>query len=212
MKLPRWLGVPLGGVTALAATLALAALSRAPYHPYRSADAMLRLAWSARPERIEQCRRQSDEELAQLPAHMRLRVVCEGTSARYRLEVLRDGKLVVDDTVRGGGVRHDRPLYLLRELRLPPGSSRLEIRFSRIDHPSLVGDTTAVTPGFDSVGALPPGRERREEEERERRRREVVPARLVFASTVRLGPREVLLVTYNPARRALIAITGEPVP
>ena len=53
----------------------------------REHSAQLRLSLSARPERVERCRELSDEELARLPAHMRLRTQCEGYSARYRLAI-----------------------------------------------------------------------------------------------------------------------------
>jgi hypothetical protein len=75
-------------------TVAMALLawaSTAPVTVHDSRDAVLRLAWSARPERVEQCRQQSEEELARLPRHMRQPVVCEGVAAQYRLTVRREG-------------------------------------------------------------------------------------------------------------------------
>jgi hypothetical protein len=71
----------LGLLVALAVTGATVALSRAPYPTGQGSDALLRLSWSGRPERIERCRELTDAELAERPAHMRRRLECEGRSA-----------------------------------------------------------------------------------------------------------------------------------
>ena len=127
--LGRATGVALG-FAAMAVILSGAHLSMT----LRGSDqAILRLAWSARPERIERCRRQSEEELARRPAHMRQPVVCEGASAQYRLTVRDDGRLVAERVVHGGGLRQDRRLYVFLELPLNPGDRRIEVRFDRLD-------------------------------------------------------------------------------
>jgi hypothetical protein len=154
------------------------------HHPDQ---AMLRLAWSARPERIERCRQRSQEELARLPAHMRQPLSCEGTTAAYRLSVRDEGRLVVERVVRGGGLRQDRRLYVFEELPLAPGDRRIEVRFDRLD-----------AAGPESVTHQPGG--------------ETVPAHLALDQRVRVGPREVILVTYVPERQALVGIqaAGDP--
>ena len=128
----RVTGVALG----LGAMAAIVLAANAPITVHGSDHALLRLAWSARPERIENCRQQSDEELARLPAHMRQPVVCEGVSAQYRLTVRREGRVVADRIVHGGGLRQDRRIYVFHELPLDPGSSSIEVRFDRIDSDS----------------------------------------------------------------------------
>lgn len=198
----RFAGIVVGAIL----TFGIAALSDAPYRPYPERDAMVRLAWSARPERIETCRRQTEEELAKWPPHMRQLVVCEGTSARYQLEVLRDGDRVLLDTVRGAGARGDRPIFLLREERVAPGTMRLEVRFTRIDHPSA--DTGLVGPDPADTARIRLEQEQREAGERERRREEAIPAELVLDTIVRLEPRGVLLVTYDRSLRGLVVRSG----
>ena len=116
--------------------------SNAPMTTNPSPDARLRLAWSARPERIEKCRQQSEEELARLPAHMRQAVACEGTTAEYRLQVRIDGALVADRVVHGGGLRRDRRLYVLEEVVLPAAEAAVDVRFDRVD-PSEPGAAAA---------------------------------------------------------------------
>jgi hypothetical protein len=190
--LDRGFGVAL----ALAAMAAMVWLSNAPITVHGSEQAVLRLAWSARPERIESCRQQSQEELTRLPAHMRQPVVCEGTTAEYRLTVLHGGKVVAEQPVRGGGLRQDRSLYVFHEVPLDPGDATIEVQFDR-----LGPDPAPATPGERS-------NETTEQASGDRRqpRGEAVPPHLSFQQRLRIRPREVILVTYSPERRALVAI------
>jgi hypothetical protein len=167
------------------AMIAVVSASMASITVHGSNEAVLRLAWSARPERIEQCRQQSEEELARLPPHMRQPVVCEGVAAAYRLTVRREGALVAQRVVRGGGLRHDRRLYVFHEVVMPSGEGAIDIRFDRLD---------AVTPSRlagASVTSL-----------------SAVPPHLSFEQRVRFRPREAVLITYDPDRRTLVARQG----
>jgi hypothetical protein len=140
---------------------------------------------------------------------MRQRFECEGAAASYRLRVLRDGVLLDDEVVTGGGIRHDRPIHLLRDYRAPPGRQVLEVSFAR------EGDTAPVAsadssdrPRDTTATGLLPDREHRERDERRRRREEAVPTRLELRTTIDLGPREVVLVTYEPDGRQLVTVRG----
>ena len=168
---------------AFAMAMLLAWASRAPMRVRDAEDGAVRLALSARPERVEHCVARSDEELAQLPEHMRQRVECEGRSARYHLVLRRDGAVLADEIVAGAGARHDRPIYLLREFAVPPGPSYVEVTFERLD---------SVAAGPSEAG-------------RDRERREAIPPRLEYAGRHEIGVRSVLLVTYDAERRALVA-------
>ena len=192
-----------GGLAAVVAALLLAAASAVPLRLHQSGDAMLRISFSARPERMETCRRLSSEELADLPQHMRQTVVCEGHSASYRLQVLRDGRTLAESDVHGGGLRRDRQLYVLEEFLIPAGPSTIEILLTRIDSPSPEAEPS-VTSG-DSTAVVPAdlARDAREADERRRRMADEVPAALSLREDVVLAPHEVLLVTYDQAARRL---------
>jgi hypothetical protein len=185
----RW---SLGGAVATAATAVVAALSQVPYTPEPGPEALLRLSWRARGERVEVCRELSAEELEALPQHMRQERVCEGATARYRLRVEVDGERRVDEPVQGSGELQVRPLYVYRELALPPGRHRIGISFER------VGPAEPEAGEHEEDGAED------EAETPDRRAREAaVPRRLELQRAVELRPREVLLVTYDPERRRL---------
>jgi hypothetical protein len=183
------LRVVLAAAVAAGSAAALAALSQVPYTPEPGPEALLRLSWRARGERVETCRELSAEEQRNLPQHMRQQRICEGTTAEYRLRVDFDGQRRMDEPVQGSGEVQVRPLYVYRELALPPGEHRLGVTLER------VGPTEEDA-----------GEEAEEEEEvRNRRAREAaVPRRLELQRVVRLGPREVLLVTYDAERRELV--------
>jgi hypothetical protein len=181
-----------GAVVALLFAAALAAASRVPLVAHATDDALLRLAWTARPERIERCRTLGAEELAALPAHMRQAVECESVTARYRVEVFRDGTLLAADDLRGGGLRNDRQLYHHRELRVPSGPSAIEVRVTRT-HPEVAATTAPQS--SDSARA--------------RRRADEMPPALVLAEAVTLEPREVMLIVYDRTARRLRAVRME---
>jgi len=184
--------------------LATAGLSRMPWRLAPEDHAVIRLAWSGRPERLEICRRLSEAELAERPAHMRQAVQCEGATASYRFRVWVDTALVGEGVLRGGGFRHDRPLYLLRDLTVHPGEHDLRVAMTRVE--SSTDDAAAVT-AADTAG-LTLNREVREDEERYRRRLEALPPNLELRERVSLGPRQVVLVAYDSDARALVLKSG----
>ena len=201
IALARLAGIAAAG----AAALLVAAASHVPLRVHPSPDARLRVAFSARPERVESCRTLGADELAELPQHMRQSVVCEGATARYRLQVLIDDSLALSTVLRGGGLRRDRRLYALHELPLPSAPVVVEVRLARLD------STPAAPPPPDAAtttGAPTPAPASRGEEERRRRQADEVPASLLLRETVTLAPREVLLVTYDQGARRLHAVRG----
>jgi hypothetical protein len=194
-----------------AATLGLGWASTLPLAVHGAPDAMLRVAWSARPERVEECREQSAEDLARLPAHMRQPVVCEGAAATYRLQVIHDGRVIADDVVRGGGLRQDRRLYVFREFAVPPGDARVEVRFDRIGAPAATSPGEALGETAPAAAARPSADHPRGPSS-SRPRVGTVSPHLVFDRRLTLAPREVVLVTYDAATRALVVAAGRGTP
>ena len=201
-----------GVIIAFALLLTMTWASTAPLRVTTSDDAIVRLSLGARPQRIETCRTQSDEELEKLAPQMRQRVICEGVTARYRLLVRRNGEVIHEQIVRGGGLRHDRRLYVSRDLRVPAGPGVFTVELVRIDTVSGRDEEHEEEEEGEEEEererAMSPDRQRREGEERRRRREEDVPPALRVEVEASLEPREVLLVTYDPVRRRLVTLTG----
>ena len=199
----------LGVVMAIVAALALR-WSSALSSGTRTADrqpAQLRLSLSARPERVERCRELTDEELAKLPAHMRLRTKCEGYSARYLLRVRLDERQLALDTLRGGGLRHDRPLHVFNEHEVSPGRQRVLVEVTRIDEGIARTEEDSRESREAVADTLLGGRAERERDERTRRVAEAMPARLVLDTTMTLVPGGVVLITFDQNTRRLATRT-----
>lgn len=187
--------------TALLALLAYASAAPLAYHP--SEAARLRLSWSARPERIEVCRQLSTEEQARREEHMRQRVECEGTFATYALQVELDGKPIEVSVIHGAGLRHDRPLYLLRDYPVPPGHHRVRVTLTRREKADGAAPTPAAPLRPEADTGLYAGRAQREITERARRTRAAIPPSLALDTSIAFTARRVALVTFSAERRVL---------
>lgn len=171
----------LGLLVAGALLAGLSALTRVPYEP-RVAGPVLRLSWRTRGETMERCRRATARELAGVEAHMRQEVICEGKRvAPYRLHVRVDSQTIVDGLAPGSGVPGERPMYVLRDIPLQPGSHRIAVLLERqgeeVEHDEL---------------------------EAYEHRRRAIPPRLTLDTAVMAQADAILLVTYDPDTRALV--------
>ena len=209
--MPRRLGqIGLAVVITALGLYALSWLSAAAVRQRRAESSRLRLSWSARPERIEVCRTLSAEELAQREEHMRQRVECDGRFATYLLRVEADGRTAYQDIARGAGLRHDRPLYLLHEIDLAPGSHHLRVSFTRREKTD--NDAAAFAAIGSSAGdtGLFAGRAQREAAEHARRARAAIPPRLELDTTVTFLADHVLVVSLDADRQQLQLLGATP--
>lgn len=210
MNVARGLGA---AAVAAAVLVPMAWASTASLRVDDEGAALLRVSIGARPERIETCVEQTDEELAKVAPQMRQRVVCEGTTARYRYVVMRDGRVIDSAIVRGGGLRHDRRLYVFREYPLAPGASNLSVRLDRVDTLQSRDDSRERREDRDSEDRDSDdrgerdsdSRDERERHERERRQAEAVPHELSVGVVATLREHEVVLVSYDQDQRRLVA-------
>lgn len=177
---------------------ALAASSGAAVPWYGAGASELRLSWSARAERIESCRRLSDDELAARPAHMQQRVECEGRSATYVLHVTVDGHVLDSAVITGGGLRQDRPIILLRDYPVAPGERDVRIVFARRE----AGDVRDSSEVDDDAPARD-DREAREALQRRGRRFAALPPRLEFIRRVQFRAGEAVMLTVEQGTLAM---------
>lgn len=138
---------------ALLATVA--ALSHWPLSAM-DGDAFVRLSWRAEPIRVEECRTLTDEELADVPAHMRRTEECTGYFVDYELR-LAIGDDVAVDTVSPSGLRRDRPVYVLRDHRIPPGRHGVEVGFTALVPEDFEADQLPVTMSWSGTMDLEAG-------------------------------------------------------
>jgi hypothetical protein len=184
----------------------IAWMSDAPVRATKGDAPRLRLSWSARPERIEQCRELTQEELAARGEHMRQRVECVGRFATYDLKVAIDGRRVHQSVARGAGLRNDRPIFLLREIDVPPGSHRVTVAFDRRERHTDADDREHDDES-DEAG-ISEAREERERIERARRSRAAIPRSLALDSTIDFRAGQVVIVTLDAETRSLKLLDG----
>jgi hypothetical protein len=141
-------------ILALLGTVLVAWMSRVPFEFESEHEALVRLSWRVDGISIEECRQLSAEELANLPIHMRSPEACIGRIAPYRLQVALDGQLMVNDTIRPGGARGDRPIYVLSDFPVDPGEHRIQVRFDPILLPGTTWLAEAAPLSFDETVSL----------------------------------------------------------
>ena len=99
--LQRVVAVTLGVVVAVG----VAVLTRAPAQFADGEDALIRLSWRLEGVAVQECQALSEEELANLPVHMRNPEACIGQIADYELSVRLSNTGVLLDTLAPGGAR-----------------------------------------------------------------------------------------------------------
>lgn len=116
--------------TALATT-AIAALARAPYAQPDSREARLRFSWRMNVSAGEHCRPRTQAELDELPMHMRNPTVCTRDDAHYALIVKIDDNAADTIHLVRGGVKGDRPVFVLEDRTIPPGEHHVRVQLVR---------------------------------------------------------------------------------
>ena len=135
-----------------ALTLFVAALARLPYTPPGSNDAVLRFSWRLSIQAKENCRPRTEEELAALPVHMRTPEVCTRDIADYTLITEVDDLPADTIQLARGGLKGDRPLFVLSERTLSPG-----LHHTRISLQRRTGSAIRILAELDTVLTMQPG-------------------------------------------------------
>jgi len=109
-------------------------------------EAMLRFAGRMVGEKIRVCRELTPAERAKIPLHMQTAGKrCEQSMLPYRLDVWVDETPRVDLEVHPAGLRGDRPVYVQRDLLLPPGPHRVRVRFDPETLPAPAAGAPSAT-------------------------------------------------------------------
>jgi hypothetical protein len=136
--------------TALIAPIAI--FARAPYRPPGSDAAVLRFSWRMSIPAREHCRARTQQELDALPVHMRTLEICTRTETSYALVIRIDEQ--APDTIHlvRGGVKGDRPLFVLEQRTLHEGTHRIRSGLER-----TVATGTELLAALDTTVEMKPG-------------------------------------------------------
>jgi hypothetical protein len=113
----------------LVAALVTGFFSNQPAHRHFPSDmAQIKLSFSHGAQRVEECRRLTPEEIAELPAAERRPNTCARERVPIRVQMRLDGEVLYDREVDPSGLSADGPARVYREFLVRPGSHHLELR------------------------------------------------------------------------------------
>jgi hypothetical protein len=104
--------------------------SRPVYEVMPPHQALVRLSFSHGAKPVAPCRERTEEELAKLPANMRVKLDCPRSRAPVRVEIEMDGKLLYDIVAQPAGVRRDGASTVYRRLPVAAGRHAFKARLS----------------------------------------------------------------------------------
>ncbi len=102
-------------------------------------EAMITLAISHAGERVEECRQMSPEEMAKLPANMRVAVDCPRERSPVNISIFLDDMPVIEREVTAPGLYSDQGVDIFQSVRVPTGEHHLYISMNdnvRVDGPT----------------------------------------------------------------------------
>jgi hypothetical protein len=98
-----------------------------PFHQLEPQQALLRLSMLHPGAPLHDCRERSAEELAKLPAHMRIAQDCPRERSPVHVRVTLDERAIIDATFAPSGLAHDGAAAAYRKLEIPAGSHRIGV-------------------------------------------------------------------------------------
>ncbi len=96
-------------------------------------ESMLRLSWRLTDQFISTCKSRTEAELRVLPAHMRTKEVCEKKPVTFQLKLFVDNEIKIEESIRAGGFRHDRPIYVHHDVKVSKGLHQVSVQFLPIE-------------------------------------------------------------------------------
>ena len=95
--------------------------------------------------------------------------------------------MIAEQLSTAGGLRGDRPLYVLREIHLPEGDATITITFTRVETPAA------------------------QDAEHTRRETltEALPASLTWEQRLSIAPGQVRVISYDPERQVLFEVRSQ---
>ena len=110
-----------------------------PYVQLQPDQAVITVAFAHAGERIGECRKLSQEELAKLPPNMRAPMDCPRERSPVTVHLLLDGKLLLEEVARAPGLYSDLGVDIYRTAKIPAGEHKLAVEMNdnvRVEGPT----------------------------------------------------------------------------
>ena len=110
-------------------------------------QAVITVAFSHIGKRREECSQLSPEELARLPPNMRAPMDCPRERSPVTVQLLLDGKPLLEDVARAPGLYSDLGVDIYRSTKVPVGKHTLAVQMNdnvRVKGPTYVGEETVT--------------------------------------------------------------------
>jgi len=101
-----------------------------PYVRLAPDESMITLALSHAGKPVQECRKNTQEEMAKLAPNMRVLEDCPRERSPVRIEVLMDDESVIDKTVDPPGLYKDQGVDIYHSVKVPTGDHRIVIRMN----------------------------------------------------------------------------------
>ena len=98
------------------------------YNHFDPEQAMIVLSFGHAGQLVEECKQRTPEELAALPPNMRTPTVCPRQRSPLDVELIIDGKLLLQKSFQPGGLSGDWGVDIYQEFKVPTGQHYLEVR------------------------------------------------------------------------------------
>jgi hypothetical protein len=138
--MPEWLRYPVQAVNYSIFMLLVWYLSAAPSYLHLTPEqAVITMAFSHAGERLEECRKLSQEELEKLPPNMRTPLDCPRERSPVSVELLLDGERIIDRVLNPPGLYSDLGIDVYLSAKVPAGTHRLTMAMN--DNANVQGFT-----------------------------------------------------------------------
>lgn len=118
-----------------------------PYRQLQPDQAVITVAFAHAGERIEECRKLSQQELARLPPNMRAPLDCPRERSPVSVQLLLDGKLLLEEVARAPGLYSDLGVDIYRSAKVPAGKHMLAVQMNdnvRVEGPTYTHKETVT--------------------------------------------------------------------
>ncbi|HLR14088.1 MAG TPA: hypothetical protein VK104_10785 [Burkholderiaceae bacterium] len=100
------------------------------YHPLAADEAVIKVSVVRLGQPVGECRRLTDEELAELPPNMRNPIQCPRERAPLSMEVHINDELALKRVAQPGGLSKDGAAAIYERFTVPAGDHRISVKFS----------------------------------------------------------------------------------